>query len=97
MLFLCSILHIVVLEDTELSSVNITLTFSEGSTNTSSCVSIPIANDMVLEGDHAFTVSIISAGSSPHAIIGASSTATVTIEDDEGKSLLLCETNTFQV
>ena len=67
-----------------------TLTFPEGSTDEERCVGVPIQSDEELEGDHAFTVDIVSAGSSPHAIVSTpSSTTTVTIEDDERKLVVL--------
>ena len=80
-----------VAEDTELPmGGTFTLTFPEGSTDEERCVGVPIRSDEELEGDHAFTVDIVSAGSPPHAIVDAmSSTTTVTIEDDERKSIVL--------
>ena len=78
--------YTVVLEDTELINSSIPLTFPDGSTNQSRCTSIPIRDDSALEGNHAFTVEITSAGCSPHAAVNAtSSTTTVTIQDDESK------------
>ena len=85
--FVC--LYTVIMEDTELMSRNISLTFLDGSTNQTQCVSIPITNDTFLEGDHNFTIDIISAGSPPHAEIGAQSNAAVTIQDDESE-LMAC-------
>ena len=80
-----------VAEDTGLpSGGGFILTFLDGSTNQIQCAEVPIISDEELEGDHAFTVNIVSAGSSPHAIVNTpSSTTTVTIEDDERKLVVL--------
>ena len=80
-------LQIALMDDTDLTMANFSLTFPDGTNETIRCTTVPIKNDTELEGDHAFTVDIVSAGSSPHAIVGALSTATVTIEDDESKSV----------
>ena len=61
--------------------------FSVGQTESTGCVDVPITSDTELEGDHDFTVTITSAGSAPHAIIGAPAVSTVTIKDDESKEL----------
>ena len=76
------------LEDTELWSLNFSVTFPDGSISQTLCTTIPIKNDMELEGDHDFTVDIISAGSLPHAETVAPSSTRVIIKDDERKSLL---------
>ena len=80
-------LQIALMSDTDLAMANFSLTFPDGTNETIRCTTVPIRNDTELEGDHAFTVDIVSAGSPPHAIVGALSTATVTIEDDESKSV----------
>ena len=77
------------MEDTGLWGFDFTLAFPDGSTNQTRCVIIPIRNDTLLEGDHAFTVDITSAGSSPHAAVGTPSTATVNIEDDESELIII--------
>ena len=82
-------MHTVVLNDTELSSVDFSVTFLDGSSDQTRCTPIPIRNDMVLEGDHAFTVAIVGAGTPPHAVVGSPSSTTVTIKDDESRSFLL--------
>ena len=51
----------------------------EGST---SCVDIVILQDMALEGDHSFSVEVISARP-PLVMVGTPSEETVTILDDE--------------
>ena len=51
----------------------------EGST---SCVDIVILQDLVLEGDHSFSVEVISATPSV-VMVGTPSEETVTIIDDE--------------
>ena len=61
----------------------------DGSSDQTLCTPIPIRDDMVLEGDHAFTVAIVGAGTSPHAEVGSPSSTTVTIKDDESRSFLL--------
>ena len=76
-------------EDTGLGDVMFNLTIPEGSSDSSDCISIDITSDKELEGDHAFMVEIISAGSTPHAIVSVpSSTTTVTIIDDEREAVL---------
>ena len=56
----------------------------DGSTDREACFPIPITNDNELEGPHNFTVDIISAGSTPHAAIDVTNSATtVVIIDDE--------------
>ena len=74
-------------EDTSLSSAQFNLIFTVGHPNSTKCFDIPITSDTELEDDHDFNVTIISAGSAPHASIGTPSVAIVTIEDDES----MCE------
>ena len=76
-------LSTVVVEDTGLSSAQFNLIFTVGYPNATKCINIPITSDTELEDDHDFNLTIISAGSAPHARIGSPSVATVTIEDDE--------------
>ena len=61
------------------------MVFSVGETESTGCVDVPITSDTELEGDHDFTVTITSAGSTPHASIGTPSVSTITIKDDESK------------
>ena len=56
----------------------------EGST---SCVDIVILQDMALEGDHSFSVEVISATPSV-VMVGTPSEETVTILDDESMPLI---------
>lgn len=49
----------------------------------SQCATIPILDDLQVEGDHDFDVSI-SATSHGDVIVGTQSTTTVTITDNEG-------------
>ena len=62
------------------------MTFLDGSSDQTLCTPISIRNDMVLEGDHAFTVTIVGAGTFPHAEVGSPPSTTVTIKDDESRS-----------
>ena len=58
--------------------------FPEGTSEQVRCTDIHIVNDLALEGEHDFNLTIIGAGSSPYAIISPdSSVTTVTILDDE--------------
>ena len=61
------------------------MVFSVGQTESTGCVDVPITSDTELEGDHDFTVTITSAGNTPHASIGTPSVSTITIKDDESK------------
>ena len=65
------------------------MTFLDGLNDQTLCTPIPIRDDMVLEGDHAFTVAIVGAGTSPHAEVGSPSSTTVTIKDDESRLFFL--------
>ena len=68
------------------NSSNYAMEFPVGTPNHTLCSVFYIVDDTLLEGDHQFTVSVVSAGSgTPHAVIADPSTTTVTIEDDEGK------------
>ena len=73
-------------EDFEVPSP-FTVVFPAGGTDSTLCSNVVIINDNALEDEHEFTVEIESISSgSPHAVIDvASTTTTVTIEDDEGK------------
>ena len=62
--------------------------FSVGETESSGCINVPITSDTELEGDHDFTVTITSAGNTPHAMIGTPSVSIITIKDDERKEQL---------
>ena len=87
-----SVLSTVVANDTDLGSSTLTVMFPEGSSDQILCVDIGIVNDLLLEGEHDFNLTIVSAGSPPHAMINTdSSVTTITILDDERKLLfLLC-------
>ena len=63
------------------------VTFTSGSPNNAQqSVDIGIIDDDVLEGDHDFTVRLISTNpSGSNVMIGMQSNTTVTIIDDEGK------------
>ena len=63
--------------------------FSVGQTESTGCIDVPITSDTELEGDHDFTVTITSAGSAPHAIIGDVFISSITIDDDEGDKYFL--------
>jgi len=62
-----------------------TVVFPVGVASTA-CFYVTIVDDNELEGDHDFTVEItgISSGS-PHAMVDAASTTTITITDDDGE------------
>ena len=64
------------------------MVFSVGQTESTGCIDVPITNDTDLEGDHDFTVTITSAGLTPHAIIGTPSVSIIAIKDDERKEQL---------
>ena len=50
------------------------------------CFNVTIIDDNELEGNHDFTVEIMGISSgSPHAMIDAASTTTITITDDDGE------------
>ena len=67
-----------------------TVTFGVGSGDgTVETAMISAVEDTAVEGDHDFTVSIQS--TSPPATIGASSSVTATIMDDDRKSSLRCK------
>ena len=66
------------------------MTFGVGSGDgTVETAMISAVEDTAVEGDHDFTVSIQS--TSPPATIGASSSVTATIMDDDRKSSLRCK------
>ena len=82
-------IYTAVLDDTEFNSVLFSLTFPDTSNDQTLCAPIPIMSDKELEGFHDFTVTIISAGSPPHATINPlSNTTTVVIVDDERELFL---------
>ena len=61
--------------------------FAVGTTfpdNVARCIEIPTNNDVFLEGDHEFTVSIMSTMPNDAVTISAPSTHVVTIDDDDG-------------
>ena len=66
------------------------VTFTSGSPNgTQQSVDIAIMDDDALEGDHDFTVQLISTDpSGSNVMIGMQSITTVTITDNEGDSSL---------
>ena len=71
--------------DTELSDPQFDLVFPVGHPETTNCIDIPITSDTALEDDHDFNVTILGAGSPPHATVGMPNLATVNIVDDESK------------
>ena len=67
-----------------------TVTFAVGSGDgTVETAMISAVEDTAVEGDHEFTVSIQS--TSPPAMLGASSSVTATIMDDDRKSTFRCK------
>ena len=66
------------------------MTFTSGSPNgAQQSVEIGITDDNALEGDHEFTVQLVSTNpSGSNVMIGAQSNTTVTITDNEGDSSL---------
>ena len=64
------------------------MVFSVGQTESTGCIDVPITSDTELEGDHDFTVTITSAGLTPHAMIETASVSIITIKDDERKEQL---------
>ena len=66
------------------------MTFTSGSPNgAQQSVDIGITDDNALEGDHEFTVQLVSTNpSGSNVMIGAQSNTTVTITDNEGDSSL---------
>ena len=66
------------------------VTFSSGDLiGDTACTTLGIINDNNLEGDHEFTVSLETVAP-PGLVISNSSTATVSIMDDEGIYIALC-------
>lgn len=63
--------------------------FSVGQTVSTSCIDIPVTNDVILENNEEFTVTILTAGSLPHAVIKNPSATTVTIVDDDSKKVVM--------
>ena len=61
-----------------------TVTFVVGPLPMTQCASISTTEDEVLEGDHDFTVSLVSITPDDVAEIVTQSTHTVTINDDDG-------------
>lgn len=57
--------------------------FSAGESTPTKCITIPIARDEEIEGNHNFTISISSAGTVPYAVVGSPAVATVIIIDDD--------------
>ena len=49
----------------------------------SQCADITLDNDTFIEGDHNFTVAVSDSGGA--GTVGATTVATVTIDDDDGK------------
>ena len=74
-----------VANDTELSDPQFYLLFPIGHLGTTNCIDILITSDTELEDDHDFNVTIIDAGSPPHARVLMPTVATVIITDDESK------------
>ena len=68
------------------------VTFTAGSPNgAEQTVEIGITDDNALEGDHEFTVRLISTNSSgSNVMIGMQSITTVTITDNDGKVSFAC-------
>ena len=71
--------------DTGLSGSEFEIVFSPTNGDQTQCSDITITDDLELEGDHSFTVTITGAGSMPHARITTPSVTTVNIEDDESE------------
>ena len=63
-----------------------TVSFTEGTAFplSSSCVSIPTTEDSVLEGDHDFSVSVLSATPNDAVTFDPSETHVVMINDNDG-------------
>src|SRR5262249_31127281 len=69
------------LSSSDYASTNGTLNF--GSTDTSKTFSVPITNDLLIEGNETFTVALSSPSPNPPLSLGAPSSATVTIVDND--------------
>ena len=61
-----------------------TVSFPVSSTPGTSCATVDIVNDVLLEGDHNFDIFISDPG--PSAMTGTPSNTEVTINDDESKT-----------
>ena len=72
---------------TDFNGANLEATFAVGSiqTGNTACVNISITDDDALEGNHSFTVSLVSTTPSGVNISASSATTTVNIEDNDGK------------
>ena len=64
---------------------NTPITFDISPGDTSAIVSIPITNDIIVEGDEKFDVILQSNGSD--VVVGSPKQATVTIINDDGNTL----------
>jgi len=85
------ICHIAVLGEDFTEPSPLQVTFSSGDLiGDTACTTLGIINDNNLEGDHEFTVSLETVTPPGPVISNSSSTATVSIMDDEGIYIALC-------
>ena len=93
LIFFVNFFTTVLADDLNLGSSQLTIVFLEGTLKQILCKDIQIVNDLILEGEHDFNLTIVSAGSSPHAMISTdSSVTTITILDDERELVLYTTT-----
>ena len=74
-------------EDSDYTSISSTITFLSGSTDsTSQCVNISVTDDAALEGNQTFTVTLTT--SDPDVLLLGNDMTVITIEDNDGVSLI---------
>ena len=86
MSFISCIFFITALSDTDFDSLSTTRTFSAGDGNTATaCGDISILDDVLIEGDQNFTVTLSLVTTNMGVTLGSLTTTTVTIRDDDSK------------
>ena len=89
MSFISSIFFITALSDTDFDSLSTTRTFSAGDGNTATaCANISIEDDVLIEGDQDFAVTLSLVTMDMGVTLGSPITTTVTIRDDDGNQII---------